>query len=110
MYGLDAGIDPYTRVVSDVYQDIFGEGSYIGKGIYDVDAVEKVLRDRFPENLILSHDLIEGCYVRSGLISDVLLYEEYPSHFSADMSRRRRWIRGDWQILRWLFPGVPGPR
>jgi cyclic beta-1,2-glucan synthetase len=108
MHGIDAGIDPYTRVVSDIYQDIFGEGSYIGKGIYDVDAVEKVLRDRFPENLILSHDLIEGCYVRSGLISDVLLYEEYPFRFSADMSRRRRWIRGDWQILRWIFPGVPG--
>jgi cyclic beta-1,2-glucan synthetase len=109
MYGIDAGIDPYTRVISDVYQDIFGEGSYIGKGIYDVDAFEKVLRDRFPENLILSHDLIEGCYARSGLISDVQLYEEYPSRYSADMSRRRRWIRGDWQILRWLFPGVPGP-
>ncbi|MEE4178529.1 MAG: hypothetical protein V2I46_13570, partial [Bacteroides sp.] len=108
MYGVDAGVDPYTRVVSDVYQDIFGEGSYIGKGIYDVDAFEKVLRDRFPENRILSHDLIEGCYARSGLISDVQLYEEYPLHYSADVSRRRRWIRGDWQIVRWLFPGVPG--
>jgi cellobiose phosphorylase len=109
MWGSDAGIDPYTRVVSDVYQDIFGEGSYIGKGIYDVDAFESVLKDRFPENLILSHDLIEGCHARSGLISDVQLYEAYPSTYTADVSRRRRWIRGDWQILRWLLPGVPGP-
>jgi cellobiose phosphorylase len=109
MWGSDAGIDPYTRVVSDVYQDLFGEGSFIGKGIYDVDAFERVLKERFPENRILSHDLIEGCYARSGLISDVQLHEEYPSRYSADVSRRRRWIRGDWQLLRWLFPGVPGP-
>ena len=108
MWGSDAGIDPYTRVVSDVYQDLFGEGSFIGKGIYDVDAFEQVLRERFPENRILSHDLIEGCYLRSGLISDVQLYEEYPSRYGADVSRRRRWIRGDWQLVRWLFPGVPG--
>ena len=108
MFGSDAGIDPYTRVVSDVYQDIFGEGSFIGKGIYDVDAFEQTLKGRFPENLILSHDLIEGCYARSGFISDVLLYEAYPSTYSADVSRRRRWIRGDWQILRWLLPRAPG--
>jgi cyclic beta-1,2-glucan synthetase len=109
MWGSDAGIDPYTRVVSDVYQDLFGEGSFIGKGIYDVDAFESVLKGRFPENIILSHDLIEGCYTRSGLMSDVQLYEEYPARYSSDVSRRRRWIRGDWQILRWLFPGVPAP-
>ncbi len=108
MFGSDSGIDPYTRVVSDVYQDLFGEGSFIGKGIYDLDAFEHVLKGRFPENRILSHDLIEGCYARSGLISDVQLYEEYPSRYSADVSRRHRWIRGDWQILRWLLPGVPG--
>lgn len=108
MWGSDAGIDPYTRVVSDVYQDLFGEGSFIGKGIYDVDAFERVLKERFPENRILSHDLIEGCYARSGLLSDVQVYEEYPSRYSADVSRRRRWIRGDWQLLRWLLPGVPG--
>jgi cyclic beta-1,2-glucan synthetase len=107
MWGNDAGIDPYTRVVSDVYQDLFGEGSFIGKGIYEVDAFERVLRGRFPENRILSHDLIEGCYVRAGLLSDVQLYEEYPSRYSADVSRRHRWIRGDWQIARWLLPGVP---
>ncbi|MFZ2633604.1 MAG: glucoamylase family protein [Desulfosalsimonadaceae bacterium] len=109
MFGTDAGIDPYTRVVSDVYQDIFGEGSFIGKGIYDVDAFEQALKERFPENLILSHDLIEGCFARSGLISDVQLYEEYPSRYAADVSRQRRWIRGDWQILQWLLPRVPAP-
>ncbi len=105
--GSEPGIDPYTRVVSDVYQDLFGEGSFIGKGIYDVDAFERALKGRFPENRILSHDLLEGCYARSGLLSDVLLYEEYPSRYSADVSRRHRWIRGDWQIARWLLPGVP---
>jgi len=108
MWSGDAGIDPYTRAVSDVYQDLFGEGSFIGKGIYDVEAFEQVLKGRFPENQILSHDLIEGCYARSGLITDVQLYEAYPSRYSADVSRRHRWIRGDWQILRWLLPGVPG--
>ena len=106
--GSEPGIDPYTRMVSDVYQDLFGEGSYIGKGIYDVDAFQKVLKKRFPENRILSHDLLEGCYMRAGLLSDVLLYEEYPSRYSEDVSRRYRWIRGDWQIVRWLLPGVPG--
>ena len=108
MWGSDAGIDPYTRVVSDVYQDLFKEGSFIGKGIYDVDAFERALNGSFPENRILSHDLIEGCYARSGLLSDVQLYEEHPSRYSADVSRRHRWIRGDWQLVRWLFPAVPG--
>ncbi len=107
MYGSDPGIDPYTRAVSDVYQDIFLEGSFIGKGIYEVDAFERALGGRFPENRILSHDLIEGCYARAGLLSDVMLYEEYPSCYSADVSRRRRWIRGDWQLVRWVLPGVP---
>ena len=107
LYGSDPGIDPYTRVVSDIYQDVFGEGSFIGKGIYDVDAFELALHGRFPENKILSHDLMEGCYARSGLLSDVLLYEEYPSRYSADVNRRYRWIRGDWQIARWLLSRVP---
>ena len=109
MFGNEPGIDPYTRVVSDVYQDVFGEGSFIGKGIYDVAAFERSLQDRLPDNLILSHDLIEGCYARTALLSDVALYEEYPSHYSADVSRRHRWIRGDWQIAQWLLPYVPGP-
>jgi cyclic beta-1,2-glucan synthetase len=108
LWGSEPGIDPYTRAVSDVYQDLFGEGSYIGKGIYDVDAFERSLHGRFPENRILSHDLLEGCYARAGLLSDVQLYEEYPYRYSADVSRRRRWIRGDWQIARWLLPRVPG--
>ena len=104
MFGSEAGIDPYTRTVSDVYQDLFGEGSFIGKGIYDVDAFESAVGGRFAENSILSHDLLEGCYARCGLISDVQLYEEYPSRYRADLSRRHRWLRGDWQLLPWLFP------
>lgn len=104
----ELGIDPYTRAVSDVYQDLFAEGSFIGKGIYDVDAFEQALTGRFPENRILSHDLLEGCYARSGLLSDVQLYEESPSRYSADVSRRQRWIRGDWQIAQWALPYVPG--
>ena len=109
LFGSEPGIDPYTRAVSDVYQDLFGEGSFIGKGIYEVDAFERALNGRFPENRILSHDLLEGCYARAGLLSDVQLYEEYPARYSEDVNRRHRWIRGDWQIARWLLPRVPGP-
>ncbi|HOY21713.1 MAG TPA: glucoamylase family protein [Cellvibrio sp.] len=109
LFGSEPGIDPYTRSVSDVYQDLFGEGSFIGKGIYDIDAFEHNLKDRLPENRILSHDLLEGCYARSGLISDVHLYEEYPSQYTTDVSRRKRWIRGDWQIASWMLPRVPTP-
>ena len=108
LFGSEPGIDPYTRAVSDVYQDVFGEGSFIGKGIYDVDAFERALKGRFPQNRILSHDLLEGCYVRSALLSDVQLYEQYPTRYSADVSRRHRWIRGDWQIASWLLRRVPG--
>jgi cyclic beta-1,2-glucan synthetase len=108
LYGGEPGIDPYTRAVSDVYQDVFGEGSFIGKGIYDVDAFEQALGGRFPENRILSHDLLEGCYARAGLLSDVRLYEDYPPRYSADVSRRYRWIRGDWQLAGWLRGQVPG--
>ena len=107
LFGSEPGIDPYTRAVSDVYQDVFGEGSFIGKGIYDVDAFERALKGRFPDNRILSHDLVEGCYARSGLLTDVQVYEEYPHRYSADVNRRHRWIRGDWQLLRWLLPWVP---
>jgi cellobiose phosphorylase len=107
LYGSDAGIDPYTQMVSDVYQDVFGEGSFIGKGIYAVDAFERTLAGRFPENSILSHDLVEGCHARSGLLSDVQVFEEYPSRYSADVKRRHRWIRGDWQLLPWLLPLAP---
>ncbi|PZX60488.1 cellobiose phosphorylase [Algoriphagus ratkowskyi] len=100
------GIDPYTRASSDVYQDIFEEGSFIGKGIYDVDIFENVLGNRFPQNRILSHDLLEGCYTRSGLVSDVVLYENNPSNYEADIKRHHRWIRGDWQIASWVLPFV----
>jgi hypothetical protein len=107
LYSGDSGIDPYTRTVSDVYQDWFGEGSFIGKGIYDVDAFEESLNRRFPENRILSHDLLEGCYARSGLLSDVEVFEDHPASYLTDLSRRHRWIRGDWQIASWLLPWVP---
>jgi len=107
LFAGDAGIDPYTRAVSDVYQDLFHEGSFIGKGIYDVDSLQRAIGGRFPENRVLSHDLLEGAYGRSGLVSDVMLFEDYPSAYSADMSRRYRWIRGDWQIAPWLLPRVP---
>lgn len=107
LHGNDLGIDPYTLASSDVYQDLFSEGSFIGKGIYEVDIFAKGLNGRFPENRILSHDLLEGCYLRSGLLSDVQLYEEYPSRYSADVKRRHRWIRGDWQIGAWFLPFVP---
>ena len=109
LFAGEPGIDPYTREVSDVYQDLFGEGSFIGKGIYDVDAFRQAVDGRFPENLILSHDLLEGGYARSALVSDVDLIEEYPSSYPIDASRRHRWIRGDWQLAGWLLPRLPGP-
>jgi cyclic beta-1,2-glucan synthetase len=108
MNGNEPGMDPYTRVTSDVYQDLFNEGSFIGKGIYEVDIFEKILGGKFPENRILSHDLLEGCFVRSGLISDVQLYEKHPVRYDTDMKRRHRWIRGDWQIAAWCAPFAPG--
>ena len=104
----EVGIDPYTRAVSDVYQDLFREGSFIGKGIYDVDAFERALEGRFPDNRILSHDLLESVYARCGLVSDVQFYEEFPTRYEVDVVRRQRWIRGDWQIARWLLPWAPG--
>lgn len=109
LFTAEPGIDPYTRAVSDVYQDLFGEGSYIGKGIYDVDAFEQAVGGRFPENRILSHDLLEGSHARAGLVSDVVLLEEHPSRYTDDAGRRHRWIRGDWQITPWMLPRVPGP-
>ncbi|MDP9337306.1 MAG: glycosyl transferase [Acidobacteriota bacterium] len=107
IYSGQTGLDVYTRAVSDVYQDLFGEGIFTGKGIYDVDVFRKVLGQRFPSNAILSHDLIEGSYARTALLSDVEIIDDYPSHFGAHSRRKHRWIRGDWQILRWLFPRVP---
>jgi cellobiose phosphorylase len=108
LFGGSAGIDPYTRAVSDVYQDLFGEGSFIGKGIYDLETFHRELDGQFPENLILSHDLLEGCYARSGLVTDVELFEDHPSRYSSDVSRRSRWIRGDWQIARYALRSCAG--
>ncbi|KAA3627887.1 MAG: cyclic beta 1-2 glucan synthetase [Proteobacteria bacterium] len=109
LFAGESGIDPYTREVSDVYQDIFGEGSFIGKGIYDVDAFRQAVDGRFPENLILSHDLLESGYARSALVTDVDFIEEHPASYAMESSRRHRWIRGDWQLSGWLLPRVPGP-
>lgn len=101
------GIDPYTTAASDVYQDLFGEGSFTGKGIYDLQAFEEALDDAFPENRILSHDLIEGCHARVALVSDIELIDGFPARYDADVRRQHRWIRGDWQIMPWLFGRVP---
>jgi len=103
------GVDPYTTAVSDVYQDLFGEGSFTGKGIYDVAAYETATHGRFPENALLSHDLIEGSFVRAALATDITVYDDYPSRYLTFTRRKHRWIRGDWQLLRWLTRTVPGP-
>ena len=103
----DIGLDLYTHAVSDVYQDLFGEGSYVGKGIYDVDVLEACLANRIPENALLSHDLFEGIHARVALVSDIMLLEEYPAGYLAHTRRLHRWIRGDWQLLPWLLPRIP---
>ncbi len=103
----DIGLDLYTHAVSDVYQDLFGEGSYVGKGIYDVDVLEACLANRIPENTLLSHDLFEGIHARVALVSDIMLLEEYPAGYLAHTRRLHRWIRGDWQLLPWLLPRIP---
>ena len=100
----NAGFDLYTLAVSDVYQDLFGEGSYVGKGIYDVSAFERSLVGQVRENTLLSHDLFEGIYGRAALVTDITLYEEYPTRYLIYTRRLRRWIRGDWQLLPWLLP------
>ena len=105
-----SGIDPYASAVSDVYQDMFGEGSYAGKGIYDVDAFEAALAGRIPEAALLSHDLFEGIFARAGLVSDVEVVEEYPSRYDVGALRHHRWARGDWQLLPWLMGRVPSPK
>ena len=103
-----AGIDPYAAAVSDVYQDLWEEGSYTGKGIYDVDAFETALAGRVPENALLSHDLFEGVFVRAGLVTDVELFESAPSHYGVAVAREHRWARGDWQLLPWILrSGIP---
>ena len=103
VFSRNGGIDPYAFTVSDVYQDLFDEGSYTGKGIYDVDAFEAALADRVPENTLLSHDLFEGVFVRSGLVSDIEVVEEFPAQYDAAVARQHRWTRGDWQLLPWIL-------
>ena len=102
-YSSMSGIDPYAAAVSDVYQDLFGEGSYAGKGIYDVDAFEAALAGRVPDSTLLSHDLFEGVFARAGLVSDIEVVEEFPARYDAAALRHHRWVRGDWQLLPWIL-------
>jgi cyclic beta-1,2-glucan synthetase len=103
LFAGDAGLDLYTLAVSDAYQDLFGEGIYVGKGIYDVDAFERSVDKRIPENTVLSHDLLEGLMGRAGLVTDITMIEDYPQNYFTQIMRQRRWMRGDWQLLPWLF-------
>ncbi len=110
IYAGHTGVDPYTMAVSDVYQDLFDEGIFTGKGLYDVDAFAAALEGRAPENAVLSHDLFEGLYARTALVSDMEVVDDYPSSVLVHARRQHRWVRGDWQILLWLFPFVPTRR
>ncbi|MCC6952674.1 MAG: cyclic beta 1-2 glucan synthetase, partial [Deltaproteobacteria bacterium] len=103
----ESGLDPYTQTVSEVYQDLFGEGSFIGKGIYDVRAFSAALEKRVPENALLSHDLFEGNFARAALVSDIELFDDFPSRYHVHSKRLHRWVRGDWQILPWIGKTVP---
>ena len=98
----DGGIDSYSNAISDTYQDNFKEGIFTGKGIYDLEIYSKVLKSEIPENTVLSHDLLEGCYLRCGLASDILLMDGYPTKYNSYINRLSRWIRGDWQIIKWI--------
>ena len=108
IYSSRPGLDPYVFAVSDVYQDLFGEGSFTGKGIYHIDAFEAAVAGRIPENAMLSHDLFEGNFARAGLVSDVQVVEDFPERYVVDMARHHRWARGDWQLLPWMFPPARG--
>ena len=110
IFSSTSGIDPYAAAVSDVYQDLFGEGSYTGKGIYDVDAFEAALDGRVPESTLLSHDLFEGRFARAGLASDIEVVEEFPSRYDVAAARQHRWARGDWQLLPWICRRGAGAR
>jgi hypothetical protein len=107
IYSGQSGFDIYTRAISDAYQDLYHEGIFTGKGIYEVATLHAVLNRRFPRNSLLSHDLIEGAYARAGLATDVELIDDYPSHLNAYSRRKHRWVRGDWQIAQWMFSKVP---
>jgi cyclic beta-1,2-glucan synthetase len=106
------GLDPYALTISDVYQDLFEEGSFTGKGIYDVDVFEAALKDQFPDSAVLSHDLLEGIFARATLASDIEVVEEFPSRYAVETARQHRWVRGDWQLVPWIFnwPRHPGDR
>ncbi len=108
VFSANRGFDPYVFAVSDVYQDLFGEGTFTGKGLYHIDAMEAALKDRIPENAVLSHDLLEGAYARAALVSDVELIEDYPTRYLVDASRHHRWARGDWQLLPWALNPASG--
>lgn len=103
----EAGIDTYSTAVSDVYQDLFGEGIFAGKGIYDIDVFQNMLKNQMPENAILSHDLLEGAYVRAALVTDVEFIDGYPVYYNSSSKRLHRWVRGDWQLLPWMFKKSP---
>ncbi|WP_158748537.1 glucoamylase family protein [Acidobacterium sp. S8] len=107
IYSGQTGFDIYTRAISDTYQDLYGEGIFTGKGIYEATTLHSVLDRRFPRNSLLSHDLIEGAYARAGLATDIEVIDDYPSHYSAYTRRKHRWVRGDWQIVQWLLARVP---
>ncbi len=109
LYSGETGIDPYAGAVSDTYQDVFGEGSFTGKGVYEVNLFDAVLEGRFPDNTLLSHDLIEGCFLRVMLASDIEVLDDHPASYLAQAARVHRWARGDWQTTPWLLPRIPGP-
>ncbi|MDQ6435009.1 glucoamylase family protein [Mesorhizobium sp. LHD-90] len=108
VFSANRGLDPYVFTVSDLYQDVFGEGTFTGKGLYHVDAFEAALRGRIPENTVLSHDLLEGAYSRAALVTDVEVVEDYPTRYSVDASRHHRWARGDWQLLPFILDPASG--
>ena len=111
VFSANRGLDPYVFAVSDLYQDVFGEGTFTGKGLYHVDAFERALKGKIAENTVLSHDLLEGALSRAALVTDVEVVEDYPTRYSVDASRQHRWVRGDWQLLSFIFDpksGVPG--
>ncbi|WP_242829558.1 glucoamylase family protein [Clostridium sp. Ade.TY] len=103
IFGGDSGVDGYSTAYSDTYQDLFGEGSFTGKGIIDINVFYNVLKDEIPENRVLSHDLLEGCYVRSALVTDCEFIDNYPSTYIGSAKRLHRWVRGDWQLISWIF-------
>ncbi|MHB1324292.1 MAG: glucoamylase family protein, partial [Coriobacteriia bacterium] len=109
LYSGVPGVDPYAGAVSDTYQDVFGEGSFTGKGIFEVDIFNRALGSRFRDNMLLSHDLIEGSYLRTALASDIEVFDDQPASYVSHCARLHRWVRGDWQTLPWLFPRVPVP-